>query len=356
MLTFPETAARGGWRPRRIALFALAMMVAGYLAVFVADGATPSVGVLRNALANTAAAAVLAPPIWWLTRRLPWERADRWWFLPAHVAGAALFTWSWYVTIAYALGLASWAAGGTFDPAFLQGAALHWEAMTAVVLYCAIAAGCYVTRATDEAGAARALQHAAEMRALRAQLDPHLLFNTLHTLLELVRSGDARAEEAIDRFASVARYVSDGRAPGRDLVPLADEWRMTADYASLEQLRLGPRLACCFHLDEGLEAVRIPALSLQPLVENAIRHGIAPRPGPGSIDVTARRRDGRIHIEVRDDGRGAGTGTAGQGTGLDLVRRRLLTQFGTAATFTAGPRTDGPGWIVSTSFSEGCYA
>jgi signal transduction histidine kinase len=355
VLTTPVTTG-GGWRPRRIALFALAMMVAGYVTVFVADGATPSASVLRNALANTAAAVMLAPPVWWLSRRLPWAQSHRWWFLPSHVLGAALFTWAWYVTIAYALGLASWTSGGAFRPSFLQGAALHWEAMTAVVLYCAIAAGCYVTRAAQDADDARALQHQAEMRALRAQLDPHLLFNTLHTLLELVRSGDARAEEAIDRFARVARYVSQGRPPDRDLVSLGEEWGMCVDYAALEMLRLGPRLTCRFEIDDGVEQTRLPALTVQPLLENAIRHGIAARPGPGVIEVTAVRRGGTIHLEVCDDGLGAAATTSGAGTGLDLVRRRLLTHFGAAASFDAGPRHDGTGWRVAAAFPAGAHS
>ena len=189
-----------------------------------------------------------------------------------------------------------------------------------------------------------------EMRSLRAQLDPHLLFNTLHSLLELVRSGDARADGAIDRFARVARYVSEGRAANRDIVSLRAEWEMTQDYLALESLRLGPRLTCRFDFGSDLEQVRIPALTLQPLVENAIRHGIASRPGVGTLVLSAWSADGRTHVVTEDDGLGAAATTRGSGTGLDLVRRRLAAEFGSTLVFDAGPRADASGWRVHASF------
>ncbi len=346
----PPAELTHAWKPRRVALYAASLLAAGYVAVFLADGAAPSAGIVRDAIANTAAAAIAALPVWWLCAHMPWRLGARWWFLPAHIAGAATFTLVWYVVIAAALGLATVLGGGAFRLQFLTGPALHWEAMTSVVLYVAIASGCYLLQAARDARTAQALQHESEMRALRAQLDPHLLFNTLHSLLELVRSGDARADEAIDRFARVTRYVSEGRSHTRDLVPLTAEWQMTQDYAALESLRLGTRLTCRFDLGTTPASVVIPAMSLQPLVENAIRHGIAPRPGPGTVEISARVDAERVHVQVQDDGLGAAAHARGDGTGLDLVRRRLIAHFGPAVSFAAGPRTDGAGWRVATSF------
>jgi LytS/YehU family sensor histidine kinase len=264
--------------------------------------------------------------------------------------GLLAFNLLWYVVIAYTLASAALLSGAAWMPVFLSGPALHWQAMTGAVLYVAIAASSYTVQATREAQAAAALLHQAEVHALRAQLDPHLLFNTLHSLLELVRSGDTRADDAIDRFARVARYVSDGRRPDRDVVPLASEWQMTQDYVALERLRLGDRLHCRFDLGDDLTDVSIPALSLQPLVENAIRHGIAPRPGAGQVIIAARRHVDQVTLTVLDDGLGVTAATHGSGTGLDLVRRRLHGCFGTALHFAAGPRTDGDGWLVSATF------
>ncbi len=326
-------------------------MIGCYVAAFMAESSRPTLSMLRDAVANTLAAGIAAGPVWLLCTRAPWRLGNRWWFLPMHVAGVVAFIALWYVAIGYMLGVSSALGGGSGRPSFLAGPALRWEAMTAVVLYFAIAAACYTMQATHDAQRSAALLHQAEVSALRAQLDPHLLFNTLHSLLELVRSGDARADDAIDRFARVARYVSQGRSPGNDLVPLSAEWTMVQDYVALESLRLGTRLTCDFSLGPELGAVMIPALSLQPLVENAIRHGIAPRPGPGHISVTADRCDSLVTLSVEDDGLGAGaTTTRGSGTGLDLVRRRLLAQYGASLQFSAGPRNGHAGWSVHACF------
>lgn len=340
----------GPWQPRRLLLFGATVLLLGHATVFIADGATSPGAVLRDAIANSIAGVLSALPVWHLCRAVSWRLGARWWFLPLHLLAMGAFMALWYVLIAIALGAAGMLSDRPFAMAFLGGPALHWQEFTAVVLYFAIAAGCYLTQAAADARQSLELQHRTEMRSLRAQLDPHLLFNTLHSLLELVRSGDARAEDAIDRFARVARYVSDGRAANRDVVALRAEWEMTQDYAALESLRLGPRLTCRFDFGDDLEQVQIPALTLQPLVENAIRHGIAPRPGAGTLVLSAWTADGRTHVVTEDDGLGAAATTRGSGTGLDLVRRRLIAQFGNALAFDAGPRTDATGWRVHASF------
>jgi LytS/YehU family sensor histidine kinase len=249
-----------------------------------------------------------------------------------------------------ALGIGSGLRGDGWSPVFLQGPALHWLALTSIFVYFAIVAACYAVQASRDAQQSAETLHHAQLHALRAQLDPHLLFNTLHSLLELVRSGDARADDAIDRFARVARYVAQGRTPADDLVTLHAEWTMAQDYVALESLRLGSRLQCTFDCDDSLKDVRIPALSLQPLIENAIVHGIAARPGPGRIAVTARRVADRVAIRVEDDGLGASATTHGTGTGLELVRQRLATHYGQQLEFRAGPAVSGAGWVVDAVF------
>lgn len=349
-MTSPPALSVGPWQPRRLLAFGSTVVLVCHVIVFIADGATSATDVLRDAIANSIAAVASAVPVWSICRRVPWRLGARWWFLPLHLVTLLGFMALWYLLIAIMLGAAGMLLGREFRFAFLAGPALHWQEFTAVVLYFAIAAGCYLTQAAADAQQALDLQHRTEMRSLRAQLDPHLLFNTLHSLLELVRSGDARADDAIDRFARVARYVSEGRAANRDIVSLRAEWEMTQDYVALESLRLGPRLACCFDFGADLEHVNIPALTLQPLVENAIRHGIAPRPGAGTLTITAWTSDGRTHLVAEDDGLGAAATTRGSGTGLDLVRKRLEAHFGDGLAFDAGPRAGAVGWRVHASF------
>jgi Histidine kinase len=338
------------WSARRLISFGVVMLLVAYSTVFIVDGDTPSLSLFVSAIANVSAAMLAALPVYLLCRSVTWQRGERWWFLPLHLLGAATFGLLWFAAIAVALGVGGLFSGQQFSFVFLAGPALHWQALTSVILYFAIVGGCYVTQASRAAQIATALQHKAEVGALRAQLDPHLLFNTLHSLLELVRSGDARADDAIDRFARVARYVTEGRTPDRDVVPLNAEWRMVQDYISLEALRLGSRLTYTFTLGDQLDTVSVPALSLQPLVENAIRHGVAPRPGPGHITMSAERVGNDVHLQIVDNGLGSGATTRGSGTGLDLVRRRFEARYGAGLQFDAGPRSDAVGWRVCVRF------
>lgn len=349
-MTDPRTASLvppAPWAPRRIALGVGALVVTGFFVMFVADAATPAWWMLRDALANALAIVLGAWPVLALCRRVPWQQADRWWFLPLHAVAAIAFAQLWHLVLAAMLGAIGTWVGEPFALAWLTGPARRWQLFTAVFIYLAVAAACYLAQAARDWQRAVTLQRDAELAAMRAQLDPHLLFNTLHSLLELVRAGDARADDAIDRFARLARYVSEGRAPGADLVPLADEWRMVEDYLALESLRLGPRLVHRLELDAGIGAVRVPALTLQPLVENAIVHGIAPRAGAGTLVVRAARDGDALALLVEDDGLGAAATTSGSGRGLALVQRRLAVRYGDAARCTAGPRTEAPGWRVS---------
>lgn len=336
-------AARAAWP---LLAAASVVMAASFVVVFLADGAAPGLPIVRDAIANTVAAIIAGAPVWWLCQRLPWHHAFRWWFFPVHGAAVVAFAILWYLSIGVALGVAVWLTGGPLHVLFLRGPALHWEMMTAVVLYFAIAATTYSLQAIRDAERAAALLHEAEVRALRAQLDPHLLFNTLHSLLELVRSGDERADDAIEQFARVARYVTDGRSDRHGLATLREEWQMTQDYLALESLRLGPRLHCTLDLAPAIADVRLPALTVQPLVENAIRHGVAPRPGPGHIRVEARESAGLVTIVIDDDGLGRAATTRGSGSGLALVRKRLQATFGAEVQFAAHPKDGTTGWRV----------
>lgn len=345
--SFSRRPFRHAWRAAGLALVAF---LSCYVTVFVAGGQKLGLPLLTDAMANVLSGLCASLLVWRLCVLLPWRHAGQPHFLPAHVLGVAVFGVIWYWTTALALGLSAAVWSGEFQLQFLIGPALHWHAFTAFVLYCAVAAGCYAFQAAADARLAGELQHRAEMAALRAQLNPHVLFNTLHSLLQLVRRGDPRTEEAIERFARFIRYVGEANRED-EIVPLETEWTLTEDYVALEQLRMGPRLSCEFRLADDVFGCRLPALTLQPLVENAIRHGITPRPGRGHVVVQAWRQSDRLHVRVDDDGLGALTGPGvGTGTGLNLVRRRLLTRYGAALSFAAGPRAAGGGWEVSISF------
>jgi sensor histidine kinase YesM len=169
----------------------------------------------------------------------------------------------------------------------------------------------------------------AELSALRGQLNPHFLFNTLHTLTALVRRDPQTAEHALEQFGGMLRYVLDVKRSAREDVTLADEMHFVRNYLALEQLRLGDRLRVVEHLDaDALDCV-LPSLTLQPLVENAIKYGIAPRARGGTLELSASVDDESLTLEVRDDGPGAASDVidSAGGVGLRAVRQRLETRY-----------------------------
>jgi two-component system LytT family sensor kinase len=167
------------------------------------------------------------------------------------------------------------------------------------------------------------------LQVLNAQIRPHFLFNTLHAIGQLWRSGRAeQAEALLDHLGALFQRVIASTA--RTQVPLREELQMVRDSLAIEQVRLGERLQA--EIEAGEDALRclVPPLILQPLVENAVKHGISPRADAGRLTVSARVAQGRLVVVVEDDGPGlaAGTPTAGLGTGLSNVRERLRALYG----------------------------
>lgn len=244
-----------------------------------------------------------------------------------------------------------------YDPAVAA-----WQFLLALLVYAILAAVGHAVGARDvlrreEARAARAetLYARAQLQALRAQLDPHFLFNTLHSLVALVRIDPERAERALEQFGDLMRYSTRVHREGVDEVRLAQEWRFVETYLEVERLRLGDRLRVILHADPDLLELSVPAFCLQPLVENAVIHAAAPRAGGATVSVRAVREGRHILLEVRDDGEGAATSgsahgdtpsrrdAAAPGRGLRLVRERLRALHGTDSSLEAGP-LDGGGF------------
>ncbi len=163
----------------------------------------------------------------------------------------------------------------------------------------------------------------AELRALRAQINPHFLFNTLNTIAALAAERPAEAEDTTTRLADLFRYAL--AASERDHQRLGDELAFVRDYLAIERIRLGERLRVRVDVEPGLEAVPVPSLLLQPLVENAVLHGVAPRVSGGTVTISARRLGDTLEVAVEDDGPGFTEPPAGDGAGFGLrsVRERV---------------------------------
>ena len=177
-----------------------------------------------------------------------------------------------------------------------------------------------------------ARRHASEaqLKLLESQLEPHMLFNTLANLRVLIGSDAARAQRMLDHMIAYLRAtLSASRATTHTLQAEFDRLR---DYLELMAVRMGPRLAYTLDLPPELAQQPVPALLLQPLVENSIQHGLEPKVEGGRVTVTARREDGTLVLRVADTGVGTATASGtGRGFGLTQVRERLATLYGTAA-------------------------
>jgi two-component system, LytTR family, sensor kinase len=174
----------------------------------------------------------------------------------------------------------------------------------------------------------KAALNEAELRTLKAQLDPHFLFNSLNSLRALISESDVRAREAVTRLADLLRSTLD--ASRLSEVSLSDEWSTTQNYLHIEHLRRGTRLRWRSHFEPDSLRCRLPPLVLQGLVENALKHGLDRREAGGEIDIRGRVHGNVLELTVTNPGL-LDPGTSGNGMGLANARSRLSLVFGPGA-------------------------
>jgi hypothetical protein len=168
----------------------------------------------------------------------------------------------------------------------------------------------------------------AELRALQSQINPHFLFNALNTLYGSIPREAPAARRMVINLAEIFRYSLQS---DKTFVPLAEEMQIVRAYLEVEQSRLGSRLELEIQVDPEIEQVPIPVLSIQPLVENAIKHGIAARTAPGRLRILASRQGRDLRVSVENSAAGIPTGSEGTGVGLQNVRRRLEICYGSSS-------------------------
>lgn len=274
--------------------------------------------------------------------------------LPIHLAAFAVLVWFENVLVVLGYWVSLGRFGGLLELA-RQGA--YWAVIRvhiAALVYVAIA-GVTQIIAFYRAARARELRVArlegqlarARLDALNAQIRPHFLFNTLHTIGQLWRSGRPdEADAMLDHLGSLFQRVR--QTTERPLVSLRDELDMVEDYLAIEMTRFRDRLTVGVHADPDALSCAVPPLLLQPIVENAVRHGIAVASSAGRIEVSARLENGKLLLCVDDDGPGPGMAAAdggatgeravGTGTGIPNTRDRLQQLFGERHSFEIGVR------------------
>jgi two-component system, LytTR family, sensor kinase len=280
--------------------------------------------------------AIFTPSIVWLSQHFRFERPDLLRAVAVHLPSVALFC---FAHIAAMAGMQWWlmtASGRSFSwwvevkRSALQN--FDWEMMT----YWAIAglshAVLYYRESRDRALRASQLETQlveAQMAALQQQLQPHFLFNTLHAVSALMHKDVEAADRTLTRLSDLLRMTLETLGQHENTVKA--ELDFLSKYLEIEQTRFADRLVVRFDIEpETLDAL-VPTLLLQPLVENAIKHGVARKSGPGHIDISARRQQDKLWLEVRDDGLGLSETALialQKGIGVSTTRARLQHLFG----------------------------
>ena len=200
-----------------------------------------------------------------------------------------------------------------------------------------------IHRTRDERRRAREVElslREARLHALALELQPHFLFNTLNGIAALVRADPRTAERMMITLSDLLRLTLRSGQVGQ--LPLGEELRQLDLYLGLQQMRHGSRLTVTRDVPADLEPARVPAMLLQPLVENALSHGIGGRPGPGTLSLRAWREGDRLYLSVEDDGVGVPKdGPRREGVGLSNTRARLVALYPDEHEFRVEPRTEG---------------
>lgn len=190
----------------------------------------------------------------------------------------------------------------------------------------------------------------AQLDALRSQLHPHFLFNTLNSIAALMRTDVAGADRMVTQLSDLLRATLEPAGQGVQEIPLGDELELLDRYLDIMRVRFRDRLTVDVDVGAEERTGLVPAFLLQPLVENALEHGIGAKPGPGRVSLRAARDNGRLRITITDDGPGLrGPAEATLGVGLANTRERLAQLYGDAQELTLAPTPGGVGAQVTVS-------
>ncbi|HEY2396326.1 MAG TPA: histidine kinase [Rudaea sp.] len=316
-----------GWLPVG-ALFAL---------MFEMAHGGPVIDALVMALQLMLTAALLGIVVYRFTQRVAWPHPLRWRFVATQLLAALAYAITWSALNVLIASLIASVMHSIERGGFVVALAIGpgWGAPYVVLgiwLYVMIAGIAYANHAAERRVKIEAMAARTQLAALRAQLHPHLLFNALHTVVQLIPEDPKRATRAAEELAAILRFALSEQ---RDVIPFAEEWAFVQRYLRIELLRFGERLRVHDDIDASALDAQTPAFALQTLVENAVRHAAAPRVEATDLRLSARCAGGALIVAVSDNGAGADLGGIGgswsAGTGLSRLRERLLHLCGGAA-------------------------
>ncbi|MGB6477170.1 MAG: histidine kinase [Candidatus Sulfotelmatobacter sp.] len=281
--------------------------------------------------------ALLTPPIFYLARRYMGGSRNRFQYVLAYCLGVAPFMLL-YACIRWTI-LPPWdAALQQYVPRTKHGPLelIYSGFADQITMYIAIVAAAHAyqyfeklrKREMENVEFQRALA-ASELQALKMQLHPHFLFNTLHGISTLIDTDQSSAKAMVVKLSSLLRCTLEHNSS--DLIPLSEELKFVREYLDLETMRVGTRLNVEWSIDPDTKSTLVPQLILQPLVENAVRHGIACSRDGGWVEITSRKRAGTLELRIRNSM--GGKRTPGMGVGLKNTDARLRCLYSDEATF-----------------------
>ena len=291
---------------------------------------------LQRSLADWYVFALLSLPVLGLARRFQFDAANWSRALPLHLVSGAAFSFAWMAVRAL---LEQWQTRGELQPVPFSAAfdrALVATFFFNLLIYSGIVivqhAFGYYSKFNERQLHAAALEvrlAEARLQALQMQLNPHFLFNTLNAITSLMHRDVEAADRMIALLSDLLRYTLE--STGVHEVPLRQELEFLDRYLEIQQARFGERLTVRREVDAATLDALVPNLVLQPLVENALQHGIAPHARPGLLVLRAAQRDGQLELEVRDNGEGLHDGPRlREGVGVANTRARLRELYGAA--------------------------
>ena len=262
---------------------------------------------------------------WYMCRQLPARSSNSLKLVANHIGAAVLATAIWIEMarlIAYVLDLTA-----RLRPEIPQ------LVIVGLMLYTLSVALHYMLLAVEHSREAEVQARDAELRALKAQINPHFLFNSLNSITALTTVDPARAREMCIRLSDFLRNTLG--LGEKESIPWRDELQLARTYLEVEQVRFGARLRVEMNVDEACSDCMVPPLVLQPLIENAVKHGIATLVDGGTIKVVGRVNDGQLKVSVENGFDPDSPSPRRHGLGLRNVRSRLETRFGPEAKLTA---------------------
>jgi len=312
---------------KRLALYLVTWCLLGLLLALVAMERGPFGRAVLLTLPPTIVYAFVCLAAWYPTRAMPLEKIRATTLIPTHLAAAVVLSFLWDAMFYF------WARviGGSAAVAVLSRGAVFF--VTGILLYVIAVAFNYVLLAIEKSRAieqreitVKLLAREAELKALKAQLDPHFLFNSLNSISALCGSNPTSARTLTTLLAEYLRKSL--RVGSADAITLSEELELASSYLAIERIRFGPRLEFEQNIDENVRSYRVPPLLLQPLVENAVTHGVGHLLDGGVVRIAAARDGEHVRITVENRCDPDRPSSSGEGIGLANTRRRIRAFYG----------------------------